>query len=77
MLSYITPTISTTFILHIILSVGRFLTEVGLLLHGIIRESPRYFSLIGPENENESLETYTNHLIQSFIDEQVQYFPNK
>ena len=77
MFSYITPTISTSFILYIILSVGRFLIEVGPLLHGIIQESPRYFGLIGPENDNESLETYTNNLIQSFIDEQVQYFPNK
>ena len=40
--SYITPTISKYFILHIMLSMGRFETEMGLLLNGSIREYLRY-----------------------------------
>ena len=31
---------------------------------------------IVPEDDNYFLEIYTNNLIQIFIEEQVQYFPN-
>ena len=49
---FITPTISTSFILHIMLSIGNFETEIDIILHGSIRESLRCFHLIGPENDN-------------------------
>ena len=45
-------------------------------MYGSIRESLMYCRLIRPENKNSSLEAYGNNLIQSFIEEQVQYFSN-
>ena len=55
---------------------GRFEKEIDLLLHGSIQEYLRYCRLIGPEGDNTNLEEYTNNLIQSFIEEQVQYLLN-
>ena len=39
------------FILHILLSMRRFETEVDLTLHESLRASLRYAKLIGPEND--------------------------
>ena len=41
--SYIPPTINTSFLLHIMLSMGKSETEIDLLTHGSIQESLRYF----------------------------------
>ena len=41
-MSYIAPTMNTSFLLHIVLSMGRFETEIDLLLHPIIMDCFRY-----------------------------------
>ena len=74
--SYIRPTMGTQFILHILLSLGHFSTELDLILHPSIRESLRYAKLIGPNNDDESLQRYSNELLSLFISEQLIYFPN-
>ena len=45
---YISPTIAVKLILHIIIYMGRFETEIDLNLQIIIRLSLRYYKLIGP-----------------------------
>ena len=74
--SYIKPTMGVQFLLHILLSMGRFATEIDLTLQGSLRESLRYAKLIGPSDNPENLEEYSNQLLDRFINEQLKYFPN-
>ena len=74
--SYIKPTMGTRFILHILLSLGHFETELDLMLKPTIRESLRYAKLIGTSNEKEDLIEYSKKLQKMFIEEQLVYFPN-
>ena len=74
--SYITPTMTTSFMLHIMLSMGHFETEVSILMHENLRECLRYCKLIGERNDEESLKSYADILTKRYIIEQVQYFPN-
>ena len=53
----------TQFILRILLSLGRYKTEIDLLQHGSLRESFRYAILIGPGNDDESLQNYSDQVV--------------
>jgi hypothetical protein len=74
--SYIRPNIGIQFIHHLLLSMGRFETEIDLILHPTVRETLRYAKLIGPSNELDDLQHYSNQLLYQWIDQQLQYFPN-
>ena len=74
--SYIIPTMGTSFLLHIMLSMGRFETEIDLTMHPNILECLRSCGLVGRNNDTESLKKYADKLLHKFIVEQVQYFPN-
>lgn len=74
--SYIKPNLGLQFIHHLLLSMGRFSTEVDLLLHPDIRSSLRYAQLIGPSNDPDDLAEYSNKLLYNWISEQLQFFPN-
>ena len=74
--SYIKPTMGTQFILHLLLSMGHFATEIDLTLHENLREAFRYAKLIGTQNDIESLQEYSNNLLRRFIEEQLVFFPN-
>ena len=74
--SYIIPTMGVSFVLHIMLSMGRFATKVDLTLHGSVRECLRYCKLVGPLDDENSLKRDTELLMRRFIEEQIQYFPN-
>ena len=74
--SYIKPTMGTQFILHLLLLMGHFSTEIDLTLNETLRESFRYANLIGPLDDEESLQQYSNELLRKFIEEQLIYFPN-
>ena len=65
----------TQFILHLLLSMGHFETEIDLILHENLRESFRYAKPIGPLNDPESLHEYSNTLLNFFIETQLIYFP--
>ena len=41
-----------------------------------MRESFRYEKLIGPENDDESLQNYYDRVFVLFIEEQLIYFPD-
>ena len=66
----------TQFILHILLSLGHYKTEIDLLQHVSLRESFCYAKFIGPENDDESLQNYSDRFFVLFIEEQLIYFPN-
>ena len=70
------PSMGHQFILHILLSMGRFETEVDLTLHSSLRKSLRYAKLIGPNDDNESLQQYSKDLLKKFVLEQCVKFPN-
>ena len=56
------PTLVNQFLLHIMLSLGKFDTELDLLLHPSLRESLRTCHLIGPSDKIEDLQEYSNKL---------------
>ena len=64
------------FLNHILLSLGRFETEIDLMMHPIVRECFRYAKLIGPADDEESLQSYSYKLSELFIKVQLRYFPN-
>ena len=45
--SYIKPTVPTQSILHVLLAMGRFETEIDLMQHSSLREGFKYAKLIG------------------------------
>ena len=66
----------TQFILRILLSLGLYKTEIDPIQHGSLRESFRYAKLIGPENDDVSLQNYSDRAFVIFIEEKLIYFPN-
>ena len=44
--TYTKPTMGVQFILHIMLSMGRFSTEIDLIMHNTIRDSLIYVKLV-------------------------------
>ena len=75
--SYVKPTLGPRFILHILLSMGQFETEIDLILHQSLRESLRYAHLIGPLDDEQSLRKYSQELLKRFIEEQLMFFPKQ
>ena len=55
---------------------GRYATELDLIMHPSLRESLRYAKLIGPSNDPDDLVEYSNKLLYRYIEDQLQYFPN-
>ena len=51
--SCIKPTQGASFLLHILLSMGRFETEIDLTLHENVKAYFRYAKLIGPNDDEE------------------------
>ncbi len=70
------PTLVNQFLLHIMLSLGKFDTELDLFLHRSLRECFQYCKLIGTSEDLEDLAVYSNELCKKYIQEQVKYFPN-
>ena len=71
--SYIKPHMGTNFLLHILLSLGHFETELDLILRQNIKESFRYAKLIGKKDDEESLVKYSNDLLRLYIKKQLVY----
>ena len=74
--SYIRPDMGTQFILHILLSLDLFLTEIDLLQYVSLRDSFRNKKLIGRHNDIYYLEQSSNKIFTYFIENQLIYFPN-
>ena len=67
---------NTSFLLHILLSMGSFETEIDIFLHPTMKDCFRYCGLIGESDDEASLQQYVNDLTKKFIIDQMQYFPN-
>jgi predicted GIY-YIG superfamily endonuclease len=74
--SYIRPNNAVQFLNHILISMGRFSTEIDLMTHGSIKKSFQHAKLIGNEDTEDKLVEYSNDLLKKYITEQVRYFPN-
>ena len=48
---------------------GYFSTEVNLILHQSLREAFYYAKLIGPSNNPDDLQMYSNQLLYRWIEE--------
>lgn len=73
---YIKPTMGPQFLHHLLLSLGRFTTELDLVFHTNIRSCFKYAKLIGSGEDADSLELYSDKLLNLFIRKQLCYFPN-
>ena len=74
--SQIKPTMGPRFILHIMLTLGEFDTELDLTCHRSLRDSLQYAGLIGSSREVNDLEMYSNRLLRRYIEEEVIYYPS-
>ena len=69
--SGISPANAQQFLIHIILSLGRYKTEMDAMTHPTIRDSLRAVGLIGDESDEESLMKYLAQLTHKYIEEQL------
>ena len=74
--SQIRPTGGINFILHILLSMGRYDNEMEMTVQPSLRLCLREAKLIGPEDDIISLQKYSNDLLLRYITEQLKYFSN-
>ena len=74
--TFLKPSMGYQFLLHILLSMGRFSTEIDLTVHATIRDAFCYAKLIGSEEDKDSLHSYSHDLSVALIKEQLHYFPN-
>jgi predicted GIY-YIG superfamily endonuclease len=74
--SYVLPSNGIQFLNHILLSMGRFSTEIDLMTHSSIKECFCHAKLIGNSDEIEDLRQYSNDLLVKYIKDQIRYFPN-
>ena len=70
------PSMGHQFILHVLLSLGSFETEIDLTLQPSLRASLRYAKLIGPDNDNDSLQRYSRELMSLYFHEEVANLSN-
>ena len=63
------------FIIHIVLSLGRYDTEVDALTHSTIRKCFQKTGLIGDATDTDSLKEYSNKLTRRYIELQLVHFP--
>ena len=74
--SYVRPTNGINFLNHLLLSMGRFETEIDLMSNASIKECFRKAHLIGTNDDECSLQEYSNKVLLKYIEDQVRYFPN-
>ena len=75
-LSNTSPTNVTQFLTHVILSLGKYDTEIDALTHRTSRGCLKAVGLIGDQSDADSLQQYSNMLTKRYIEEQVVYYPN-
>ena len=70
------PSNAHQFLTHILLSLGKYNTEIDVLVHPTIRDSIRYVGLIGDATDEDSLKQYSAKLLDKYIREQLVHYPN-
>ena len=63
------------FLTHLVLSLGKYDTEVDALTHRSFRTALRGANLIGADDDIDSLKAYSRKLTRLYVEEQVVYFP--
>ena len=74
--SFVKPTLPVHFMLHILITLGRFSTEIELTQHGSLRDALRHAKLIGPSNDPAELQRYSDSLLRLFVTQQLVFYPN-
>ena len=75
-LSNSSPSNAHNFLIHIILSLGEYDTEIDALTQQTMRKCLQHVGLIGEEGEEDSLRMYSGRLSRKYIEEQLVHFPN-
>ena len=75
-LSTISPENPIHFLIHIMLFLGKYDTELTTLTHPSFRDCLCEVHLIGKNNYEESLKKYVKNLTKLYIESQVVYYPN-
>ena len=73
--SQITPSNQQQFIIHILLTLGRYDTEKDVLLKPTMRECFREARLIGPNDDEDSLRRDVGEILYRYITEQLVFSP--
>ena len=74
--SQVRPTGGINFILHLMLSMGRFDTEIEMTVNDSLQKCLRKAKLIGESDNIDDLKDYSNALLLRYITEQLKYFSN-
>lgn len=75
-LSQINPINVHQFFIHLVLSLGKYETELDALQNGSLRDCLRKVRLIGDSTEQADLEDYVADVVLKYIFRQVIYYPN-
>ena len=75
-MSNTSPTNTHQFLIHIVLSLGKYDTEFDALTHRTSRDCFRSTGLIGNATDVVLLKQYSNQLCRKYIEGQVVYYPN-
>ena len=70
------PRNAHSFFIHIILSLGKYTTEIDVLRHPSARTCLQKAKLIGTDIDANSLQLYVDKLLMNYIVNQVVYYPN-
>ena len=73
---FIIPTIGVQLILHTMLYMGIFETNINLTICEYMCESLHYTQLIVPSDDKENLQEDSKNILSFFGDRQVIYLPN-
>jgi hypothetical protein len=74
-LSQINPINTVPFLVHLVLSMGNYVTKKEAFSHGSIRQCLVATKLIGSNTDETSKRTYLNDLLRRYILEQLIYYP--
>ena len=74
--SGIKPSMGPEFILNTLLSLGRFSTVCKIILNDTLRGCFCNVKSIGEEDDPESLQNYSNQVMNIFFNNQLVFFPN-
>lgn len=69
--SGINPQITNPFFIHVVLSLGKYKTEIDALMSGGLHQCFQKTRLIGKSDNEALLEEYKGHLLQRYILKQV------
>ena len=75
-ISPISPENPIQFLIHIILTMGNYQTEIDAMNHPSFRDCFQKVRLIGDNDDEESLQQYVKDITRLYIASQVVYYPN-